>query len=81
MSGGEVQRASVAVALANEPDLLLADEVTGELDAASAAHVMALLFGVARERAVTVLFVTHDGELAARAEQRLRLAGGQVRRL
>jgi len=81
MSGGEVQRASVAVALANEPDLLLADEVTGELDAASAGHVMALLFGVARERAVTVLFVTHDGELAARAEQRLRLAGGQVRRL
>lgn len=79
MSGGEVQRASVAVALANEPDLLLADEVTGELDSATAEQVMGVIFDAWRERGLTVLFVTHSGELAAMAEQRLRLSGGQVR--
>jgi len=80
MSGGEVQRASVAVALANEPDLLLADEVTGELDSATAQQVMGVIFDAWRERGLTVLFVTHSGELAAMAEQRLRLADGRVRR-
>ena len=79
MSGGEVQRASVAVALANEPDLLLADEVTGELDSGTAKYVMDVIFDAWRERGLTVLFVTHSGELAAMAEQRLRLSGGQVR--
>jgi putative ABC transport system ATP-binding protein len=79
MSGGEVQRASVAVALANEPDLLLADEVTGELDSATAEQVMGVIFDAWRERGLTVLFVTHSGDLAAMAEQRLRLSGGQVR--
>ena len=79
MSGGEVQRASVAVALANEPDLLLADEVTGELDSATAQQVMGVIFDAWRERGLTVLFVTHSGELAAMAEQRLRLADGGVR--
>ena len=80
MSGGEVQRASVAVALANEPDLLLADEVTGELDSATAQQVMGVIFDAWRERGLTVLFVTHSGELAGMAEQRLRLAEGRVRR-
>jgi putative ABC transport system ATP-binding protein len=78
MSGGEAQRVSVAMALANEPDLLLADEVTGQLDSASAGHVMEVIFGAWRERGLTVLFVTHNGELAARAQRRLRLHGGRV---
>jgi putative ABC transport system ATP-binding protein len=78
MSGGEAQRVSLAMALANEPDLLLADEVTGELDSASAEHVMEVIFEAWRERGLTVLFVTHSSELAARAERRLRLENGRV---
>jgi putative ABC transport system ATP-binding protein len=80
MSGGEAQRVSVAMALANEPDLLLADEVTGELDSSSAEQVMQVIFDAWRERDLTVLFVTHSSELAARAQNQLRLADGEVRR-
>lgn len=79
MSGGEAQRASVAMALANEPDLLLADEVTGELDSASAEQVMGVIFDAWRERGLTVLFVTHSPSLAAQAQRRLHLEEGQVR--
>jgi putative ABC transport system ATP-binding protein len=79
MSGGEAQRVSVAVALANEPDLLLADEVTGELDSASAEQVMRVIFDAWQERGLTVLFVTHSPELAARAQHRLHLDEGRVR--
>lgn len=81
LSGGEAQRVAVATAMANEPDLLLADEVTGELDSASADQVMGVIFDAWRERGLTVLFVTHSGELAARAQHRLRLDEGQVRRV
>lgn len=80
MSGGEAQRASVAMALANQPDLLLADEVTGELDSANAERVMEVIFDAWREWGLTVLFVTHNSELARRAHQQLRLADGRVRR-
>jgi putative ABC transport system ATP-binding protein len=79
MSGGEAQRASVAMALANQPDLLLADEVTGELDSASAERVMEVIFDAWREWGLTVLFVTHNNELASRAHHQLRLADGGVR--
>ena len=78
MSGGEAQRVSLAVALANEPDLLLADEVTGELDSTSAEQVMEVIDGAWRRRGLTVLFVTHSRELAARAHHRLRLVDGGV---
>jgi len=78
LSGGETQRVAVAVALANGPDLLLADEVTGELDSESAEQVMEIIYGAWRHRGLTVLFVTHNGELAARAEHRLRLEDGEV---
>jgi putative ABC transport system ATP-binding protein len=81
MSGGEAQRASVAMALVNQPDLLLADEVTGQLDSANAEQVMEVIFDVWRRLGVTVLFVTHNGELAARAERRLVLEDGKVRDL
>jgi putative ABC transport system ATP-binding protein len=80
LSGGENQRVAVAVALANSPDLLLADEVTGELDSAGAAQVMEMIFAARRERGLTVLFVTHNHDLAAHAEHHLRLVDGQVRR-
>jgi putative ABC transport system ATP-binding protein len=78
MSGGEAQRVSVAMALANEPDLLLADEVTGELDSSSAEQVMGVILDAWRERGLTVLFVTHSPELAGRAERRLHLEDGKV---
>jgi putative ABC transport system ATP-binding protein len=78
MSGGQAQRVAVAVALANEPDLLLADEVTGQLDTATADQVMLTILQAGRRHGLTVLFVTHDRELAARAERRLVLEAGQV---
>lgn len=81
MSGGEAQRVSVAVALANRPDLLLADEVTGQLDSENADQVMDIIFDAWRRRGLTVLFVTHNGEVAARAERRLVLEAGEVRDL
>ena len=81
MSGGEAQRVSVGMALANHPDLLLADEVTGQLDSANAERVMEVIFDAWRRRGLTVLFVTHNAELAARAERCLLLEGGEVRDL
>jgi putative ABC transport system ATP-binding protein len=79
LSGGEAQRVAVAMAMANHPDLLLADEVTGQLDSANAQQVMDVIVEAWRRRGLTVLFVTHDHELAARAERRLVLEGGEVR--
>lgn len=73
LSGGEAQRAALAVALVNEPELLLADEVTGELDSDTADQLLTLLFETARDREMAVLYVTHDREIAARAERQLRL--------
>jgi ABC-type lipoprotein export system ATPase subunit len=78
LSGGEVQRVAVAVAVANDPDLLLADELTGELDSATADQVMGLLTEMWRRRELTVLLVTHNRELAARADHRLRLVDGLI---
>ena len=67
------------MALANQPDLLLADEVTGELDSATAEQVMEVIFDAWRDWGLTVLFVTHNRELASRAHHQLRLADGGVR--
>ena len=78
LSGGEAQRVAVAVALANDPDLLLADEITGQLDAATAADVMEIIFAAWRERGLTVLFVTHSRALAERAQRRFELVDGEV---
>jgi putative ABC transport system ATP-binding protein len=81
MSGGEAQRVSVAMALANHPDLLLADEVTGQLDSANAEQVMGIILDAWRRLGLTVLFVTHNRELAARAQRCLVLEDGEVRDL
>ena len=78
LSGGEAQRVAVAVALANEPDLLLADEVVGQLDSATAAQVTELVFSAARERDLAVLYVTHDERLARQAKHPMRLADRRV---
>jgi putative ABC transport system ATP-binding protein len=78
LSGGEVQRVAVAVALANEPELLLADELTGELDSATAEQVMGVLAHAWHQRRLTILLVTHNQELAALADRRLHLIDGLV---
>ena len=79
LSGGEAQRVSIAVALANDPDLLLADELTGELDSATTAKVMDVLRGAWERRHLTILLVTHNRDLAAQADHRLRLLDGIVK--
>ncbi len=78
LSGGEMQRTAIARALLLGPPLLLADEPTGNLDARSAQTVADLLFRLARERGAGLLLATHDLELAARADTRLRLRGGRL---
>ena len=77
LSGGELARAGLAVALANDPAVILADEPTGELDSVTAARVLALL----RDRAdagSAVLIVTHSPEVAATADREIRLLDGRV---
>ena len=78
LSGGEMQRTAIARALLLGPALLLADEPTGNLDARGARTVADLLFRMVRERGAALLLATHDLELAARAETRLRLRGGRL---
>lgn len=79
LSGGEAQRVALAMALANEPELLLADEVAGELDSSTADRVMRLIFDTSQQRGLTVLMVTHSRELAARTDHQLQLVDGTVR--
>ncbi len=73
LSGGERQRVAIARALAHEPDVLLADEPTGNLDAANSALVADLLFGEAERLGKTLLIATHSGSIAERASQRIDL--------
>jgi putative ABC transport system ATP-binding protein len=77
LSGGELVRAGLAVALANEPAVIIADEPTGELDEATADHVMSLLRRHARAGACVVL-VTHDPQVADAADREIRLRDGAV---
>lgn len=76
LSGGERQRVAIAVALANEPGLLLADELTGELDSATADSVMDMLVRVRRERGLGLLIVTHNAAVADRAGRQVGIADG-----
>lgn len=78
MSGGEQQRTAVARALANDPEILLADEPTGSLDPAHAASVFDLLLDLARNKKMAMLFVTHDMNLAARADRKITITNGIV---
>jgi putative ABC transport system ATP-binding protein len=78
LSGGEQQRVAVARALVHEPDLMLADEPTGNLDADTARAILALLAELSRDVAKTLLMVTHSEEAAAHAGRVLRIEGGRV---
>jgi lipoprotein-releasing system ATP-binding protein len=78
LSGGQQQRVAVARALAMSPALLLADEPTGNLDSKSADAVFDLLHRVSRDQGTTVLFVTHNPELAARCEKTIQVVDGRM---
>ncbi len=81
LSGGEQQRVALARAFAPEPKLLLADEPTGNLDAANGQAVLALFERLRRERGTAVVLVTHDPEVAALADRRVHLDAGRVARI
>jgi len=80
LSGGEAQRVALAVALANAPDLLLADEAVGQLDSATARLVMDTFLQASRERGLAVLLVTHSHEVAAMGSRIVHLADGRLER-
>ncbi|MFO1190065.1 MAG: ATP-binding cassette domain-containing protein [Alphaproteobacteria bacterium] len=78
LSGGEQQRVAIARAFASEPSLVLADEPTGNLDAATGAAVIDLLFSHRERSGTTLLLVTHDRDLVARCGRNLRIVDGRI---
>jgi putative ABC transport system ATP-binding protein len=78
MSGGERQRVSIARALINDPDVILADEPTGSLDSANAAHVLDMLQDIRKEKALTIVMVTHDPAISVRADRIVHMRDGKI---
>jgi len=78
LSGGEQQRVAIARALINEPEVIIADEPTGNLDSQTGEEIMELLCGLRTERQATLLIATHDARVAARAPRVVELVDGQV---
>jgi putative ABC transport system ATP-binding protein len=78
LSGGQKQRVVIARALVNGPDVIFADEPTGNLDTATGAQVEDLLFGLQRDRGITLVVVTHDEDLANRCDRRITIADGLI---
>lgn len=78
LSGGERQRVAIARALINNPDIIFADEPTGNLDEKNAEKIMALLISVTKKQGKTLLLVTHNPELAQQADQIVRLKNGAI---
>jgi len=78
LSGGEQQRVGIARALANSPQVLLADEPTGNLDSATAAEIMQQMVRLTRGQGLTLIVVTHDPEVAAQADRKLAMKDGRL---
>jgi len=76
LSGGEQQRVAIARALTNDPDIIFADEPTGNLDSKTGDEIIDLLLNLVREREKTLLVVTHDARLAARGDRQLHIKDG-----
>jgi ABC-type lipoprotein export system ATPase subunit len=79
LSGGEQQRVAIARALINEPELILADEPTGNLDSHTGAEIVDLLCALRDEKKTTLIMATHDAKLAARAPRTIELEDGQIK--
>jgi len=77
LSGGERQRVAIARSLINDPSLILADEPTGSLDSVNAHQVLELLIGSRRDRQITLVMVTHDRSISARADRIIRMRDGR----
>jgi putative ABC transport system ATP-binding protein len=81
LSGGEQQRVALARAVIADPDILLADEPTGNLDQATGAEIIELMFDLHRRKGTTLVLITHDERLAARCERVIRLRDGLIERI
>src|SRR5271170_2973169 len=78
LSGGEQQRVAIARALINEPELLLADEPTGNLDSKTGGEIIELLKNLCTEKQMTIVIATHDAKVAAHAQRVIELADGRI---
>jgi putative ABC transport system ATP-binding protein len=78
LSGGEQQRVAIARALAPDPDILIADEPTGNLDGRTGHQISDLIFGTQESRGTTFVLVTHDAELAARCDRTISVDSGRI---
>jgi len=78
LSGGQKQRLAVARAIVNEPNVLFADEPTGNLDSVTGAVVEDLLFGYNKSRGITLIIVTHDPDLAAKCDMQIHIKDGKI---
>ncbi|MGE5174316.1 MAG: ABC transporter ATP-binding protein [Betaproteobacteria bacterium] len=81
LSGGEQQRVAIARAFIHDPEIILADEPTGDLDEETEAEIMAFFEKINREKNVTMIMVTHSSEIALRAPSRLRMKHGVLEKL
>ena len=78
LSAGERQRVAIARALANHPEILLADEPTGNLDSVNSARIMEILTGIQNKRGMTLIIVTHENEIANAAPRHVRIRDGRI---
>lgn len=78
LSAGERQRVAIARALANDPEILLADEPTGNLDSENSAKIMSILTGIQTSRNMTLIVVTHEGDIAKNAPRNIKIRDGKI---